>query len=333
MLIHEAAAVLNLHAQAVAVQNICSLVPVVLDVAAGNYTRWREQFLLTVGKFALQDHVLLDDPPVAYPDWTRMDCVVRSWIYETIPNDLVETVMTPNAAARTVWTAVESQFLDNRETRALLLDAQFRGFKQGDLSITDYCRRLKTMADQLGNLGEPVSDRTLVLNVIRGLNAKYTAIGRHIRRGRPFPTFLEAKNDLLLEEINMGASDVDPSTALFAAGHGASSAPSQQRPPGGSEGRSSSGSGGGASSKTRRSGKRNNRQPKSGGGNGGTSASGSGGCPAGCGQRHNPVAQLPQSVDRRHPDVALPSTAAGPPAAPQALLAQQAQQAQQAQLQ
>ena len=78
MLLHEAAAVLNLHAQAVAVQNIRSLVPVVLDVAAGNYTRWREQFLLVLGKFSLQDHVLLDDPPATYPDWARMDCVARS---------------------------------------------------------------------------------------------------------------------------------------------------------------------------------------------------------------------------------------------------------------
>jgi len=112
MLLHEEATVLNLHAQAVAVQNIRSLVPVVLDVTTGNYTRWREQFLLILGKFSLQDHVL-DDPPATYPDWARMDCVVRSWIYGTISNDLVETVMMPDASAHTVWAAVESQFLDN----------------------------------------------------------------------------------------------------------------------------------------------------------------------------------------------------------------------------
>ena len=173
---------------------------------------------------------------------------------------------------------MESQFRDNRETRALLLDAQLRGFKQGDLSITDYCRRLKTMADQLGNLGEPVSDRTLILNLIRGLNAKYTAIGHHIRRGRPFPTFLEAKNDLLLEEITVGASDPDPSTALLAAAAGRPSAPAPQQRSGGSGvGRGPGGGSGGATSKTRRSGKRNNRQPKSGGsssGNGGGSSGG-----------------------------------------------------------
>ena len=78
MLLHKAAAVLNLHAQATGVQNIRSLIPVVLDATSGPYTRWCEQFLLAVGHFALQDHVFLDAPPPSSPDWERMDCVVRS---------------------------------------------------------------------------------------------------------------------------------------------------------------------------------------------------------------------------------------------------------------
>ena len=227
--------------------------------------------------------------------------------------------MMPDASARSVWTAVESQFLDNRETRALLLDAQFHGFKQGDLPIADYCRRLKTMADQLGNLGELVSNRTLVLNVIRGLNAKYTAIGRHIHRGHPFPTFLEAKNDLLLE-ITLGASNPDPPTALLAAGAGGSSTPAPQQRPSGSGG----GSGGG-SSRTRRSGRRNNRQPKSGCSSGG--ASGNGG--TGVGPQaassvvpwptlHNPWVGAIQLWSSPRPQQAAPT-------APQAFLAHQAQ--------
>jgi hypothetical protein len=52
MILHEAAAVLNLHAQAVNVQNARSLVPLVLDTS-GNYPRWREQFLLAVMKYSL----------------------------------------------------------------------------------------------------------------------------------------------------------------------------------------------------------------------------------------------------------------------------------------
>ena len=78
---------MNLHAQAVAVQ---SLIHVTLDVNSGNYTRWRDQFLLTVGKFSLQEHVLSDEPSAGYPDWARMDCVVKSWIFGTISDDLAE---------------------------------------------------------------------------------------------------------------------------------------------------------------------------------------------------------------------------------------------------
>ena len=40
VLAHEAAALVNLHAQAISVQNIRSLIHIVLDLNAGNYTRW-----------------------------------------------------------------------------------------------------------------------------------------------------------------------------------------------------------------------------------------------------------------------------------------------------
>ena len=43
LLLHEAAAIVNLHAQAVAVQNIRSLIPIVLDVS-GNYAHWWVSF-------------------------------------------------------------------------------------------------------------------------------------------------------------------------------------------------------------------------------------------------------------------------------------------------
>jgi hypothetical protein len=58
------------------------------------------------------------------------------------------------------------------------------------------------MADTLNNFGEHVTVRSCILNLLRGLNAKYSTIGRHLRHSRPFPTFLEAKNDLLLRDGN-----------------------------------------------------------------------------------------------------------------------------------
>jgi hypothetical protein len=63
--------------------------------------------------------------------------------------------------------------LANDETRALHLDTTFRNFIQGDLSVHDYYRKMKAMADSLRDLGKKVFDRNLVLNVLRGMNKRY----------------------------------------------------------------------------------------------------------------------------------------------------------------
>jgi hypothetical protein len=117
LLLQEAAALLNLHAQAVAVNNIQSLIHIVLDVDSNHFNRWRNQFLLVLGKFSLQAHVLTT--PAPSPDWDRMDCVVKAWILDSLTDDLAEIVSSQGATARDVWLAVESQFLGNRETRAI----------------------------------------------------------------------------------------------------------------------------------------------------------------------------------------------------------------------
>ena len=103
LLLHEAAALLNLHAQAVVVQNIRSLVLIVLDVNSGSYSKWHEQFLLTLGMYSLEDHILQDALVRASPDWVRMSCVIRSWLHGTLSSDLVDIVMarsTQGATAR-----------------------------------------------------------------------------------------------------------------------------------------------------------------------------------------------------------------------------------------
>ena len=64
----------------------------VLDINAGNFTRWRDQFLLVIGKYSQQDHVLRDRQVSTFPDCQRMDCVVKTRILGTISDDLSETI-------------------------------------------------------------------------------------------------------------------------------------------------------------------------------------------------------------------------------------------------
>ena len=54
--------------------------------------------------------------------------------------------------------ATEDEFLSQRESRALLLETQFHNFRQDALSITDYCRRLESMATSLTEFSYPIGD-------------------------------------------------------------------------------------------------------------------------------------------------------------------------------
>ena len=112
--------------------------------------------------------------------------------------------------------AGQQQFLNNRESRAMLLDAEFRTLCQGALSIDDYCRKMKSMADALADLGEPIQDQTLVLNVLWGLNERFQFMSQLVTHQRSFPSFADVRADLCLAELNMGTPSASPS-ALVAA--------------------------------------------------------------------------------------------------------------------
>lgn len=66
-----------------------------------------------------------------------MDSVVCSWLLGSITNDLASSVMARSSMARATRLPIESQFLDNRGTRALFLYAEFQNFCQGDLSVIE----------------------------------------------------------------------------------------------------------------------------------------------------------------------------------------------------
>jgi hypothetical protein len=57
---------------------------------------------------------------------------------------------------------------------------------------------MKRKVDALHDLGCTVPDRVLVLNVLQGLNSTYDHLPTWITRQRPFPTFLQVRDDLVL---------------------------------------------------------------------------------------------------------------------------------------
>jgi hypothetical protein len=84
---------------------------------------------------------------------------------------------------------------------------------------------MKTMADTLRTLGAPITDECLVLNLLRGLSPRFDRVTPILTRMKPFPTFVETKNDLLLEELRLSATATGaPTTTLYSAPRAAPSA-------------------------------------------------------------------------------------------------------------
>jgi hypothetical protein len=159
------------------VLNVRQLVNVMLDTMLTNYAIWRDLMLMTITWYSLADHVLSDDAFTGDPAWTRMDAVVLCWLTNMLTLDLQDVVRERGRPVHHLWLTVLNQFLGNRETCTLHLDAAFRNFVQGDLSVTEYCRKFKGMADALADLGSPVDDWILVLNILRGLNQRFEHLG------------------------------------------------------------------------------------------------------------------------------------------------------------
>jgi len=85
---YEAAVVANLHTQAAGVQNIRTLVPIVLDPVSVHYDRWWDLLLLVLERSALSSHVLSDTAYLYVPAWRRMDAVVLSWLFGAVTTGL-----------------------------------------------------------------------------------------------------------------------------------------------------------------------------------------------------------------------------------------------------
>jgi hypothetical protein len=78
---------------------------------------------------------------------------------------------------------------------------------------------MKDITDALHNLGEPVTDLTLVLKVLWGLIKKCDQLTTYLKRARPFPSFNNVLNDLLLE-ITLGVEATSGSSTTLVASSG-----------------------------------------------------------------------------------------------------------------
>ncbi|KAL3621971.1 hypothetical protein CASFOL_034167 [Castilleja foliolosa] len=102
------------------------------------------------------------------------------------------------------WNRLRDLFQDNKHSRVVTLEYDFSHVKMENFpNASAYCQQLKILADQLKNVGSPVSDSRLVLQLVSGLTQAYRGVGTLIRQSNPLPSFYQARSILTLEEAGM----------------------------------------------------------------------------------------------------------------------------------
>ncbi|XP_021844558.2 uncharacterized protein [Spinacia oleracea] len=197
---------------ALAVSNIKNHVSVTFEMGNVQYGTWAELFKVHARSHRVLHHIIAPvkeaaDKTTEDDDmWVTLDATVLGWIFSTISNDLLTTITEPDMTAMEAWERLESIFHDQANSRAVTLEQVLTHTRMQDFpNASAYCLRLKMLADQLKNVGAPVSNNRLVLQMVAGLTEAYKHVGTNIHQSKVLPSFYEVRSSLCLEEKGLAA--------------------------------------------------------------------------------------------------------------------------------
>ncbi|PWA42800.1 hypothetical protein CTI12_AA521750 [Artemisia annua] len=140
--------------------SITNKVPVKLSLEKHNYNSWSSFFKIHLGSLGLKSHVEEEaSSSEPNPEWCKLDDLIKMWILGSLCDSLQEQVVSTPGNAKALWDHLQNLFHDNKDARAINLDNELRSIKIGNMTINDYCTKIKSMADRLKNLGSSVSEK------------------------------------------------------------------------------------------------------------------------------------------------------------------------------
>ncbi|GAB2267282.1 hypothetical protein Dimus_038662 [Dionaea muscipula] len=147
----------------------------------------------------------------AYVTWKAQDQSIINMIGQTLSPRAMSCVVGSTTAAE-LWTCLKSKFADTNKQNVLQLKANLQRCKKGQDSIEVYLEKVKAARDALTTVGSVIEDDDIVVTVLEGLPAEYTAIKTIIRTQ---PSCSMATLKTLLKAAEYDLEQASQATALF----------------------------------------------------------------------------------------------------------------------
>ncbi|XP_076950880.1 uncharacterized protein LOC143624001 [Bidens hawaiensis] len=158
-----------------------------LDGESVTYSSWKKLFRLHAKGYKVSYHIDGTPSPAktdpTYESWCEIDAIVLQWIYGTLSPKLMVRILKNESTAQEAWNRLENIFLSNKAFRAAALETRFTNLTLAKCSsLDDYCQKLKEIADQLEDVGQPVLESRLLIQLVNGLPSEYSVTGSLINQ-------------------------------------------------------------------------------------------------------------------------------------------------------
>ncbi|XP_021997499.1 uncharacterized protein LOC110894582 [Helianthus annuus] len=155
--------------------NITNFLSLKLD--DNNFMNWKHQItvvLKTLGllQFLSSSQTIPEPASDTREAWEKADGYVMALITATLSPSLMHLVRNARSASD-LWRTIEETFFQQVFGKQSFYRTQFHNLKQENKSIIEYLNTAKEIVDVLNAIGDPISDQSLVLQVIQGLSPDF----------------------------------------------------------------------------------------------------------------------------------------------------------------
>ena len=101
--------------------------------------------------------------------------MILSRLYSSLTPEIMGQIV-GYQTSHEAWTSLEKIFSTSSKARVMQLRLEFQTTRKGTMSMMEYLLKVKTIADNLVAIGEPVLKKDQVLQILGGLGADYNPI-------------------------------------------------------------------------------------------------------------------------------------------------------------
>ncbi|KAK4404468.1 hypothetical protein Sango_0815400 [Sesamum angolense] len=144
--------------------------------------------------------------PELIEQWTRVDCMVASWLLNTMTKNISNAFIYAKSA-RTLWIDLEQRYGQRNGPLLYQLEREIASVSQGDLSVVDYFTKIQMLWDELVQV-RPIPECTCgctytcgvakatvdlaeqrqLMQFLMGLNHEYDTVRSQILVNEPLPS-------------------------------------------------------------------------------------------------------------------------------------------------